>query len=87
MMLAIASLLSDKPLNIRQFDAVNVSFPGFLPKLMLLENEDKTVWKISINRRYQSSKLDNLDSRVNDALTSNNDDALFILGETYIILV
>ena len=47
-MLAIASLLSDKPLNIRQFDAVNVSFPGF-PKLMLLENEDKTVWKISIN--------------------------------------
>ena len=27
-------------------------------------------------------KLDNLDSRVNDALTSNNDDALFILGET-----
>lgn len=39
MMLAIASLLSDKPLNIRQFDAVNVSFPGFLPKLMLLENE------------------------------------------------
>lgn len=27
-------------------------------------------------------KLDNLDSRVNNALTSNNDDALFILGET-----
>lgn len=27
-------------------------------------------------------KLDNLDSRVNDALTSNNNDALFILGET-----
>ena len=27
-------------------------------------------------------KLDNLDSRVNDALTSNNDDALFILSET-----
>lgn len=27
-------------------------------------------------------KLDNLDSRVNDALASNNDDALFILGET-----
>lgn len=27
-------------------------------------------------------KLDNLDSRVNDALTSYNDDALFILGET-----
>lgn len=27
-------------------------------------------------------KLDNLDSRVNDALTSNNDDASFILGET-----
>ena len=27
-------------------------------------------------------KLDNLDSRVDDALASNNDDALFILGET-----
>ena len=27
-------------------------------------------------------KLDNLDSRVNEALSSNNDDALFILGET-----
>ncbi|MCI2947552.1 3-phosphoshikimate 1-carboxyvinyltransferase [Staphylococcus caledonicus] len=39
MMLAIASLLSNEPLTIRQFDAVNVSFPGFLPKLKLLENE------------------------------------------------
>lgn len=39
MMLAIASILSDSPLTIRQFDAVNVSFPGFLPKLKLLENE------------------------------------------------
>lgn len=39
MMLAIASLLSSEPLTIRQFDAVNVSFPGFLPKLKLLENE------------------------------------------------
>ncbi len=27
-------------------------------------------------------KLDHLDTRVNDALSSNNDDALFILGET-----
>lgn len=27
-------------------------------------------------------KIDNLDSRVNEALSSNNDDALFILGET-----
>ena len=27
-------------------------------------------------------KLDNLDTRVNDALSSTNDDALFILGET-----
>ena len=27
-------------------------------------------------------KIDNIDSRVNDALTSPNDDALFILGET-----
>lgn len=39
MMLAVASILSDSPLTIRQFDAVNVSFPGFLPKLKLLENE------------------------------------------------
>lgn len=39
MMLAIASLLSDEPLTIKQFDAVNVSFPGFLPKLQILENE------------------------------------------------
>lgn len=27
-------------------------------------------------------KIENLDSRVNEALSSNNDDALFILGET-----
>lgn len=39
MMLAIAGLLSSEPITIRQFDAVNVSFPGFLPKLKLLENE------------------------------------------------
>ena len=31
-------------------------------------------------------KLDNLDSRVNDALTSNNDDALFILGESELLI-
>lgn len=41
MMLAVASLLSSEPLKIEQFDAVNVSFPGFLPKLKLLENEGK----------------------------------------------
>lgn len=41
MMLAVASLLSSEPLTIEQFDAVNVSFPGFLPKLKLLENEGK----------------------------------------------
>ena len=33
-------------------------------------------------RRYQSTKIENLDSRVNEALSSNNDDALFILSET-----
>ena len=38
-------------------------------------------------RRYQSTKIENLDSRVNEALSSNNDDALFILGELYIISV
>ena len=27
-------------------------------------------------------KLDNLDTRVNEALSSPNDDALFVLGET-----
>lgn len=32
-------------------------------------------------------KIENLDSRVNEALSSNNDDALFILGELYIISV
>lgn len=41
MMLAVASLLSSEPLSIEQFDAVNVSFPGFLPKFKLLENEGK----------------------------------------------
>ncbi|MEJ7243124.1 3-phosphoshikimate 1-carboxyvinyltransferase, partial [Staphylococcus caprae] len=41
MMLAVASLLSSEPLKIEQFDAVNVSVPGFLPKLKLLENEGK----------------------------------------------
>ena len=49
MMLAVASLLSSEPVKIKQFDAVNVSFPGFLPKLKLLENEDNIKWKISIN--------------------------------------
>ena len=39
MMLAIASLLSNEALPIEQFDAVNVSFPGFLPKLEQLEKE------------------------------------------------
>ncbi|PHK49228.1 3-phosphoshikimate 1-carboxyvinyltransferase [Staphylococcus edaphicus] len=39
MMLAIASLLTDEALSIKQFDAVNVSFPGFLPKLKQLEKE------------------------------------------------
>lgn len=39
MMLAIGSLLSSEPLEIKQFDAVNVSFPGFLSKLKQLENE------------------------------------------------
>lgn len=41
MMLAVASLLSSEPLSIEQFDAINVSFPGFLPKFKLLENEGK----------------------------------------------
>ena len=49
MMLAVASLLSSEPLTIEQFDAVNVSFPGFLPKFKLLENEENKPWKISIN--------------------------------------
>lgn len=39
MMLAIASLLSSDSLTINQFDAVNVSFPGFMNKLKQLENE------------------------------------------------
>lgn len=39
MMLAISSLLTDESLTINQFDAVNVSFPGFLTKLKQLEKE------------------------------------------------
>ncbi|MBI5975360.1 3-phosphoshikimate 1-carboxyvinyltransferase [Staphylococcus canis] len=39
MTLAIASLLSEKPITINQFDSVNVSFPNFLPLLKHLENE------------------------------------------------
>ncbi|MEM5395706.1 3-phosphoshikimate 1-carboxyvinyltransferase [Staphylococcus gallinarum] len=39
MMLAIASLLTSESLTINQFDAVNVSFPGFMDKLKQLENE------------------------------------------------
>ncbi|MCG7339664.1 3-phosphoshikimate 1-carboxyvinyltransferase [Staphylococcus sp. ACRSN] len=39
MMLAIASLLTSETLTINQFDAVNVSFPGFMDKLKQLENE------------------------------------------------
>lgn len=39
MMLAIASLLTEESLTINQFDAVNVSFPGFLTKLKQLEKE------------------------------------------------
>ena len=57
-------------------------FPSqFLPKLKLLENEENKQWKIYLQtyRRYQSTKIENLDSRVNEALSSNNDDALFIL--------
>ena len=49
MMLAVASILSDSPLTIRQFDAVKCIIPGFLPKLKLLEMRgDKILWKISI---------------------------------------
>ncbi|KRG10204.1 3-phosphoshikimate 1-carboxyvinyltransferase [Staphylococcus sp. NAM3COL9] len=39
MMLAISSLLTDESITINQFDAVNVSFPGFLTKLKQLEKE------------------------------------------------
>lgn len=39
MMLAIASLLTTESLTIEQFNAVNVSFPGFLSTLKQLENE------------------------------------------------
>ena len=48
MMLAVTSLLTSDTLTIDQFDAVNVSFPGFLAKFNQLEKRDK-VWKISIN--------------------------------------
>ncbi|AVP37075.1 3-phosphoshikimate 1-carboxyvinyltransferase [Staphylococcus felis] len=39
MTLAVAALLSNKPITIQQFDCVNVSFPGFLPMLKQLEKE------------------------------------------------
>ena len=39
MMLAVTSLLTDDTLTIDQFDAVNVSFPGFLAKFNQLEKE------------------------------------------------
>ncbi|WP_086427763.1 3-phosphoshikimate 1-carboxyvinyltransferase [Staphylococcus cornubiensis] len=39
MMLAIASLLTSEPIQIAQFESVNVSFPGFLPLLKQLVNE------------------------------------------------
>ncbi|OAO09170.1 3-phosphoshikimate 1-carboxyvinyltransferase [Staphylococcus cohnii] len=39
MMLAVPSLLTDDTLTIDQFDAVNVSFPGFLAKFKQLEKE------------------------------------------------
>ncbi|MFK4180298.1 3-phosphoshikimate 1-carboxyvinyltransferase [Staphylococcus cohnii] len=39
MMLAVTSLLTDDTLTIYQFDAVNVSFPGFLAKFKQLEKE------------------------------------------------
>ncbi|MBT2829365.1 3-phosphoshikimate 1-carboxyvinyltransferase [Staphylococcus coagulans] len=39
MMLAVASLLTEQPVRIHQFESVNVSFPGFLPMLKQLENE------------------------------------------------
>lgn len=39
MMLAVTSLLTDDTLTIDQFDAVNVSFPGFLAKFKQLEKE------------------------------------------------
>ncbi|MEJ7540751.1 3-phosphoshikimate 1-carboxyvinyltransferase [Staphylococcus intermedius] len=39
MMLAVASLMTSEPIEIAQFESVNVSFPGFLPLLKQLENE------------------------------------------------
>ncbi|MGX0330130.1 3-phosphoshikimate 1-carboxyvinyltransferase [Staphylococcus cohnii] len=39
MMLAVTSLLTDDTLTIDQFDAVNVSFPGFLAQFKQLEKE------------------------------------------------
>ena len=39
MMLAVASLMTPEPIEITQFESVNVSFPGFLPLLKQLENE------------------------------------------------
>lgn len=39
MMLAVTSLLTSDTLTIDQFDAVNVSFPGFLAKFNQLEKE------------------------------------------------
>ncbi|MGV3243965.1 3-phosphoshikimate 1-carboxyvinyltransferase [Staphylococcus sp. 11261D007BR] len=39
MTLAIASLLTDEPIEIERFESVNVSFPGFLPMLKQLEKE------------------------------------------------
>ncbi|MDH5138698.1 3-phosphoshikimate 1-carboxyvinyltransferase [Staphylococcus cohnii] len=39
MMLAVTSLLTDDTLTIDQFDAFNVSFPGFLAKFKQLEKE------------------------------------------------
>lgn len=39
MMLAVTSLLTDDTLTIEQFDAFNVSFPGFLAKFKQLEKE------------------------------------------------
>ncbi|WP_418128641.1 3-phosphoshikimate 1-carboxyvinyltransferase [Staphylococcus sp. HKU1] len=38
MMLTIASLLTNESITIKRFDAVNVSFPGFLEKLQQLQN-------------------------------------------------
>ena len=60
-------------------------FPSqVLPKLKLLENEENKQWKISkLIDDINLQKIENLDSRVNEALSSNNDDALFILKTLY----